>query len=84
MMNVSLLPDLPDSLHELHLDNNQIQAIELEDLSRYKHLYRWTVSWLSCTPTYNLPFLCLWAFCKATAPPSEWNLKDVKITCDSF
>ncbi|KTG42778.1 hypothetical protein cypCar_00005615 [Cyprinus carpio] len=32
--------DLPDSLHELHLDNNQIQAIELEDLSRYKHLYR--------------------------------------------
>lgn len=32
--------DLPDSLHELHLDNNQIQAIELEDLRRYKHLYR--------------------------------------------
>ncbi|KAJ8360804.1 hypothetical protein SKAU_G00173290 [Synaphobranchus kaupii] len=32
--------DLPDSLHELHLDHNQIQAIELEDLSRYKHLYR--------------------------------------------
>ncbi|TRY90642.1 hypothetical protein DNTS_003703 [Danionella cerebrum] len=32
--------DLPDSLHELHLDNNQIQAIEMEDLSRYKHLYR--------------------------------------------
>ncbi|KAJ8015891.1 hypothetical protein DPEC_G00001260 [Dallia pectoralis] len=32
--------ELPDSLHELHLDHNQIQAIELEDLSRYKHLYR--------------------------------------------
>lgn len=32
--------DLPDSLHELHLDHNQIQAIELEDLSRYKNLYR--------------------------------------------
>lgn len=32
--------DLPDSLHELHLDHNKIQAIELEDLSRYKHLYR--------------------------------------------
>lgn len=32
--------DLPDSLHELHLDHNQIQAVELEDLSRYKHLYR--------------------------------------------
>ncbi|KAJ8404658.1 hypothetical protein AAFF_G00335210 [Aldrovandia affinis] len=32
--------DFPDSLHELHLDHNQIQAIELEDLSRYKHLYR--------------------------------------------
>ncbi|XP_066565962.1 biglycan b [Amia ocellicauda] len=32
--------DLPDNLHELHLDHNQIQAIELEDLSRYKHLYR--------------------------------------------
>lgn len=32
--------DLPDSLHELHLDHNEIQAIELEDLSRYKHLYR--------------------------------------------
>ncbi len=44
MMNVPLLPDLPDSLHELHLDNNQIQAIELEDLSRYKHLYRWSHS----------------------------------------
>ncbi|XP_012672146.1 biglycan b [Clupea harengus] len=32
--------DLPDSLHELHLDRNQIQAIELEDLSRYKNLIR--------------------------------------------
>ncbi|KAM9444762.1 biglycan b [Clarias gariepinus] len=32
--------DLPDSLHELHLDQNQIQAIELEDLRRYKQLYR--------------------------------------------
>ncbi|XP_048880020.1 biglycan b [Brienomyrus brachyistius] len=32
--------DLPDNLHELHLDHNQIQAIELEDLSRYKNLYR--------------------------------------------
>uniref|UniRef100_A0A8C9VTC3 Biglycan n=1 Tax=Scleropages formosus TaxID=113540 RepID=A0A8C9VTC3_SCLFO len=32
--------DLPDSLHELHLDHNQIQAIELEDLSRYKNVYR--------------------------------------------
>ncbi|MFT7814260.1 biglycan-like [Arapaima gigas] len=32
--------DLPDSLHELHLDHNQIQAIELEDLKRYKNLNR--------------------------------------------
>ncbi|XP_030624041.1 biglycan b [Chanos chanos] len=32
--------DLPESIHELHLDHNQIQAIELEDLSRYKQLYR--------------------------------------------
>ncbi|XP_037391816.1 biglycan a [Pygocentrus nattereri] len=32
--------DLPESLHELHLDHNQIQAIELEDLSRYKQLQR--------------------------------------------
>ncbi|XP_058266866.1 biglycan b [Hemibagrus wyckioides] len=32
--------ELPDSLHELHLDHNQIQAIELEDLRRYKQLYR--------------------------------------------
>ncbi|TNN82359.1 Biglycan [Liparis tanakae] len=32
--------DLPETLHELHLDHNQIQAVELEDLSRYKHLYR--------------------------------------------
>ncbi|XP_028849512.1 biglycan a [Denticeps clupeoides] len=32
--------DLPSSLHELHLDQNQIQAIELEDLSRYRNLYR--------------------------------------------
>ncbi|XP_026776868.3 biglycan b [Pangasianodon hypophthalmus] len=32
--------DLPESLHELHLDQNHIQAIELEDLRRYKQLYR--------------------------------------------
>ncbi|KAF3696947.1 Biglycan Bone/cartilage proteoglycan I PG-S1 Precursor [Channa argus] len=32
--------DLPESLNELHLDQNQIQAIELEDLSRYKNLIR--------------------------------------------
>ncbi|MED6241862.1 hypothetical protein ATANTOWER_028810 [Ataeniobius toweri] len=32
--------DLPDSLHELHLDHNQIQAVELEDLSRYRNLNR--------------------------------------------
>lgn len=34
------LLDLPESLHELHLDHNQIQAVELEDLSRYKNLFR--------------------------------------------
>ncbi|XP_072222448.1 biglycan b [Leuresthes tenuis] len=32
--------DLPESLHELHLDHNEIQALELEDLSRYKNLNR--------------------------------------------
>uniref|UniRef100_W5NEP1 Biglycan n=1 Tax=Lepisosteus oculatus TaxID=7918 RepID=W5NEP1_LEPOC len=32
--------DLPENLHELYLDHNQIQAIELEDLNRYKTLYR--------------------------------------------
>uniref|UniRef100_A0A8C2HIE2 Biglycan n=1 Tax=Cyprinus carpio TaxID=7962 RepID=A0A8C2HIE2_CYPCA len=32
--------DLPSSLHELHLDNNQIQAIELVDLSQYTQLKR--------------------------------------------
>ncbi|XP_026189084.1 biglycan b [Mastacembelus armatus] len=32
--------DLPESLHELHLDHNQIQAVELEDLSRYRNLNR--------------------------------------------
>ncbi|XP_037540032.1 biglycan b [Nematolebias whitei] len=32
--------DLPESLSELHLDHNQIQAVELEDLSRYKNLFR--------------------------------------------
>ncbi|KAI1892169.1 hypothetical protein AGOR_G00130500 [Albula goreensis] len=32
--------DLPYTLHELHLDHNQIQAIELEDLSSYTDLYR--------------------------------------------
>lgn len=37
---ISILSELPDSLHELHLDHNQIQAIELEDLRRYKQLYR--------------------------------------------
>lgn len=37
---IPLLSDLPDSLHELHLDHNQIQVIELEDLKRYKQLYR--------------------------------------------
>jgi hypothetical protein len=34
-------PDLPESLNELHLDHNKIQAIELEDLLRYSKLYRW-------------------------------------------
>ncbi|XP_023664514.2 biglycan a isoform X2 [Paramormyrops kingsleyae] len=32
--------DLPDNLHELHLDYNQIKAIELYDLSRYTSLIR--------------------------------------------
>ncbi|XP_033862864.3 biglycan-like [Acipenser ruthenus] len=32
--------DFPASISELHLDHNQIQAIELEDLIRYKNLYR--------------------------------------------
>lgn len=32
--------DLPFSLNELHLDHNEIQAIELEDLRRYKELTR--------------------------------------------
>lgn len=32
--------DLPETLNELHLDHNQIQAIELEDLLRYSKLYR--------------------------------------------
>lgn len=32
--------DLPETLHELYLDNNKIQAIELEDLIRYSKLYR--------------------------------------------
>lgn len=36
----SIPKDLPSSIHELHLDHNKIQAIELEDLIRYSHLYR--------------------------------------------
>ncbi|XP_067880291.1 biglycan b [Heterodontus francisci] len=32
--------DLPKTLHELHLDHNKIQAIELEDLIRYNNVYR--------------------------------------------
>ncbi|XP_006032095.1 biglycan [Alligator sinensis] len=32
--------DLPETLTELHLDHNQIQAIELEDLKRYSKLTR--------------------------------------------
>ncbi|XP_076131992.1 biglycan a [Alosa pseudoharengus] len=32
--------DLPENLRELHLDQNQIQAIELVDLSQYRDLYR--------------------------------------------
>ncbi|KAK6308087.1 biglycan a [Coregonus clupeaformis] len=32
--------DLPEGLHELHLDQNQIQAIELEDLRQYEGLHR--------------------------------------------
>ncbi|XP_078392388.1 LOW QUALITY PROTEIN: biglycan-like [Cetorhinus maximus] len=32
--------DLPNTLHELHLDHNRIQAIELEDLIRYSNVYR--------------------------------------------
>ena len=34
------LADLPETLNELHLDHNKIQAIELEDLLRYSKLYR--------------------------------------------
>lgn len=36
--------DLPETLNELHLDHNKIQAIELEDLLRYSKLYRWAGS----------------------------------------
>ncbi|XP_063065686.1 biglycan a [Engraulis encrasicolus] len=32
--------DLPENLRELHLDQNQIQAIELADLSQYRELTR--------------------------------------------
>ncbi|XP_038638277.1 biglycan-like [Scyliorhinus canicula] len=32
--------DLPNTLHELHLDHNKIQAIELEDLIRYNSINR--------------------------------------------
>ncbi|XP_070791278.1 biglycan [Pituophis catenifer annectens] len=32
--------DLPETLTELHLDHNKIQAIELEDLIRYAKIYR--------------------------------------------
>uniref|UniRef100_A0A8C3WR69 Biglycan n=1 Tax=Catagonus wagneri TaxID=51154 RepID=A0A8C3WR69_9CETA len=32
--------DLPETLNELHLDHNKIQAVELEDLLRYSKLYR--------------------------------------------
>uniref|UniRef100_A0A8C5W5Y3 Biglycan n=1 Tax=Leptobrachium leishanense TaxID=445787 RepID=A0A8C5W5Y3_9ANUR len=32
--------DLPPTLNELHLDNNKIQAIEMEDLIQYSNLYR--------------------------------------------
>ncbi|XP_010897049.1 biglycan a [Esox lucius] len=32
--------DLPEGLHELHLDGNQIQAIEQGDLNQYDGLYR--------------------------------------------
>lgn len=34
------MADLPETLNELHLDHNRIQAIELEDLLRYSKLYR--------------------------------------------
>lgn len=44
----SLSPDLPDSLRELHLDHNQIQAIELEDLRHYGELYRYKVLYKYC------------------------------------
>ncbi len=37
---VSFLSDLPSSLNELHLDSNQIQAIEFVDLSQYTQLQR--------------------------------------------
>ncbi|XP_056129732.1 biglycan a [Lampris incognitus] len=37
--------DLPDTLHELHLDQNQIQAIELEDVRQYGELYRLGLSY---------------------------------------
>lgn len=60
---ISVVSELPDSLHELHLDHNQIQAIELEDLRRYKQLYR-LVQLL--TPKR----LQRWGFPVATVPPN--------------
>ncbi|KAL8164441.1 UNVERIFIED_CONTAM: hypothetical protein K2H54_051347 [Gekko kuhli] len=42
--------DLPETLHELHLDHNKIQAIELEDLIRYSKLYRYRMG--PCSPIW--------------------------------
>lgn len=36
--------DLPENLRELHLDQNQIQAIELADLSQYRELTRYEIT----------------------------------------
>lgn len=55
------LSDLPNSLHELHLDHNQIQAIELEDLRRYKQLYR-------SVKLLTIKLLQHWDFPVATVP----------------
>lgn len=73
--------DLPETLNELHLDHNKIQAIELEDLLRYSKLYRW--GWgipcglqgsISKWGRYRVPPKSLRSVPESSSPPGSDDL----------
>lgn len=65
------LADLPETLNELHLDHNKIQAIELEDLLRYSKLYRWAAGprGVPCPTALFSPSVSVHVMCPSQVGP---------------